>query len=66
MYVSRTAQVLVTVIILGLDAFVIYEWNKNQLKFYSLLSTAASAQKLSINSYTWGEACFLLAMSCLL
>jgi hypothetical protein len=41
MYLSRIAQVLVTLAILGLDIYVIAEWNKNQYGFNSALGHAS-------------------------
>jgi hypothetical protein len=41
MYVTRAAQVLVTIVVLGLDISVIDDWNKNQWSFNSFVSDAS-------------------------
>ena len=46
MYLTRAAQALITIIVLGLDISVIDEWNKNQLTFNSIIGDAAGTLSL--------------------
>src|SRR5438045_2367445 len=49
MLFTRAAQILITVAIIGLDAFVINEWNRNQLNFNSAIEGGSS----NVNIKTW-------------
>jgi hypothetical protein len=63
LYSSRTAQLIIAVVVLGLSISVVDEWNQNQLNFNSILS-GNSAGSLKIT--TWVGNTPLLALSCIL
>ena len=49
LYCGRILQVVLALVVLGLDISVVGEWNQNQLTFNSVIGTAAG----SLNIKTW-------------
>jgi len=54
MCLSRIAQLLVTITILGLDIYVLDEWNRNQYDFNSALGDATAANGPDIKTWVGG------------
>jgi len=53
LYLMRTVQAIITLVVLGLDISVADEWNQNQLNFNSIASDAAGSQ-LSLKTWVGG------------